>query len=510
MESLQKLEDIRCRYFNAKTLQTKREYQKEDEILRKKILEKLQLEGSSELTKNKAQKISRLDLYDQNASLDWFEPEWMFSISTGFNIVIGNPPYIQLSKNKGRLGNKYLKCDYQTFDKTGDIYQLFYERAFQLLIEQGHLCYITSNKWMRAKYGEKSRNFFVEKSKPLKLLDFGGFKVFENATVDTSILLTQKTQLTDQLQATSFKSDFRKGDSIGNYVKHNAVSIHVTSNTWFIGSRDEVALKEKIERIGIPLKEWDISINYGIKTGCNDAFIIDNETKEALMAADSNSVEVLKPILRGRNVKRYQTQWAGLWLIDSHNGYGDIPPTNIEDYPAIKQHLDRHYPRLERRSDQGKTPYNLRSCDYHEEFQCNKIIYPETMRRAKYSKNSFPRFSIDLNKGLMTDKTAFILVGEDLHYLAALLNSKLAIFFISLYTYARDDKGHLLQKFFVEQFPIPKINAIGQRPFIKLVNKIIVEKERGENTATLEAEIDQLVYAIYDLTDAEINIVESL
>ena len=254
-------------------------------------------------------------------------------------------------------------------------------------------------------------------------------------------------------------------------------------------------------------------------TGYNPAFIIDNETKEALVDEDPRSAEIIKPVLRGRDIKRYQVQWSNLWLIMT------LPSlrTDIETYPAIKRHLLLYGKnRLEQLGktllgggkSRKKTPHKWfelqDTCAYHEEFQRNKIIYPETMRRAKYSKNEFPRFSMDFNKELMTDKTAFILVGEDLHYLTAFLNSKLAIFFISLYAYAWDDSGYLLQKFFVEQFPIPKINAIGKQPFIKLVNKIIVEKEKGGNTAALEAEIDQLVYAIYDLTDAEINIVESL
>ena len=509
-ESLNRLEDIRRRYFSAKTIKTKCEYQIKDKIMREKILDELPLEDSSELTKNNARKIAKLDLYDQNTSADWFEPEWMFSVSGGFDLVIGNPPYIRLSLNQGRLGKKYKKCDYQTFDKTGDIYQLFYERAFQLLTERGHLCYITSNKWLRAKYGDKLRNFFVEKTKPLKLLDFKGFKVFENATVDTNILLSQKTRLGDQLQTVSFKNDFCRGNNINEYVKHNAISTNVTTNTWFIGSRDEAALKEKIERIGTPLKEWDISINYGIKTGYNDAFIIDSETKEALISSNPNSAEILKPVLCGRHVQRYQARWAGLWLINTHNGYGGLPPINIENYPAVKQYLDKHYPWLEKRRDQGITPYNLRNCAYHEEFEQDKIIYPETMRQAKSHKREFPRFCLDLGKTFLTDKTAFIMVGKDLHYLAALLNSKLAKFFIPLYVYSWDDSGYLLQKIFVEQFPIPKISANEKGSFIKLVDEIIARREKGEDTTSLETEVDHLVYAAYELTDLEIDIVESL
>ena len=196
-----------------------------------------------------AHRIATWDLYDQNAAADWFDPEWMFGITNGFDIVIGNPPYVRLQKDGGKLGNRYRGRGFTTFVGSGDIYQLFYEKGCQMLKPQhGFLCYITSNKWMRAPYGEKLRKFFVEKTNPVKLLDFGGFQVFENATVDTSVLLTQKSKMTGEVLATSFKKDFH--GNVSEYAKDNAVQIHVSSDIWYIGSRAELALMEKIERIG--------------------------------------------------------------------------------------------------------------------------------------------------------------------------------------------------------------------------------------------------------------------
>ena len=160
------------------------------------------------------------------------------------------------------MGSKYNNRGYTTFEKTGDIYLLFYERAYRLLkANQGLMCLITSNKWMRARYGESLRKFFAEKTDPLQLLDFGGFKVFESATVDTKYPDSFANQhLLEKLEATSFKKDYTKGKSISEYHQKNRISIPVSSGPWIIGTRTEMGLKEKIERVGTPLKDWDISI----------------------------------------------------------------------------------------------------------------------------------------------------------------------------------------------------------------------------------------------------------
>ena len=141
------------------------------------------------------EKLTSWNPYDQNAVSSFFDPEWMFGVNDGFDVVIGNPPYIQLQNNNGELSERYKHCSFQTFKKTGDIYSLFYERGWQLLKENGHLCYITSNKWMRAGYGDKTRAFFTQKTNPLLLIDFAGIKIFESATVDTNILLLKNPHI---------------------------------------------------------------------------------------------------------------------------------------------------------------------------------------------------------------------------------------------------------------------------------------------------------------------------
>ncbi len=493
----------RERHFHATTRRKKLACRKEDKRLRKSLAKEL---NSAGLPKDDAGKIASWDPYDQNAKADWFDAEYMFGIANWFDVVIGNPPYIQLQKNK--LGKLYKNAGYATFAGTGDIYCLFYEKGVALLKINGHLCYITSNKWMRAGYGKKLREFFVEKTNVKNLLDFGGFQVFENATVDTNILLIENAPHRKELQATHFKSDFKTGDNIGKYAKEHAVHLPcIGKDTWFIGSKAEIDLKEKIECLGKPLKEWDISINYGIKTGYNTAFIIDNVTKEELIAQDSNSAKIIKPILRGRDIKRYQANWAKSWLIDSHNGYDNIPPINIEDYPAIKAYLDKFFVRLEKRQDKGLTPYNLRNCAYHAEFEKEKIIWGNLSVK--------PRFAVDIGSSFISAPTNLLTGKKHIKYIAGVLNSQFCYWRMRQQAYSREQGYMEYKKMFVEKIPIPK--GLNQnRPIIiqveNLVDQILSAKTLNQNSDTteLENQINKLVYRLYELTIAEINIIESI
>ncbi|MGV4511182.1 Eco57I restriction-modification methylase domain-containing protein, partial [Ornithobacterium rhinotracheale] len=162
-----------------------------------------------------------------------------------------------------------------------------------------------------------------------------------------------------------------------DYFNQNANFISFSSkDSWVILSPIEQQIKSKIEKIGIPLKDWDVQINYGIKTGYNDAFIISGSKKDEILAnckteeERKKTAEIIRPILRGRDIKRYGYDFADLWLINTHNGIKEkgIKPINIDDYPAIKKHLDQYWSRLEKRADQGVTPYNLRNCAYMEDF----------------------------------------------------------------------------------------------------------------------------------------------
>jgi len=238
-----KLRRVRERYFNARTRDTKKRCMREDAQLRKEISKHLGEKGfSTKMTK----KLAKWDLYDQNASADFFDPEWMFGIRDGFDIVIGNPPYVQLQNNSGKLANMYQECGFETFIRTGDVYCLFYEKGNMLLRDGGILAYITSNKWMRANYGKKTRKFFSANINPLKLLDFCGYKIFESATVDTNILISQKSKNRKRTQGCLIGKDFTPDMHIASYLAENGLEMdNLGEGSWIISSKEEYQIRKK-------------------------------------------------------------------------------------------------------------------------------------------------------------------------------------------------------------------------------------------------------------------------
>ena len=306
----QQLNENRERHFHATTRKQKLACKKDNKKLRWRLAK--ELEEVMGFSTDTARKIAYWNAYDQNDQANWFDPKYMFGVTNGFDIVIGNPPYIQLQKDGGELGKLYENSGYKTFEKTGDVYQLFYERAFQLMKPKyGLLCFISSNSWMNAKYGKKLRSYFCDRHTPLKLLKMGK-NIFESAIVDTNILLIRNGKTNETRKAVDM--DRLPSKNFPPEEKHWGELRLQGEEPWMVLSAIEQGIMDKVKAAGTPLKEWDIDIYYGIKTGCNDAFIIDEATKDALVAADPNSIEILKPILRGRDIKRYQAHWAELWL----------------------------------------------------------------------------------------------------------------------------------------------------------------------------------------------------
>lgn len=271
----------------------------------------------------------------------------------------------------------------------------------------------------------------------------------------------------------------------------------MTSESWVILSPIEQSIKRKIEAVGKPLKDWDINIYRGILTGYNEAFIINGKKKDELIAEDPKSAEIIRPILRGRDIKRYGYDFADLWLINSHNGIKEkgIKPINIEDYPAIKKHLDSFYPILEKRFDKGETPYNLRNCAYMDDFYKQKIIYPGIMRIAKSNSSNFPRFSLDNNDNFFFGNDCYFIVGKDLEYLWLLLNSTLSGYLFRYYIYSFDQTGFKIFTDYFRNLPFP----------IKTENTIIPFFQDNCNIS----EVDNFVYNLYGFDNEEIHEIES-
>ena len=510
----QALRDNREQHFHATTRQRKRACKQKDEKLRSELATELKRFG---MPADDAEKIAQWDLYDQNATAHWFDPKWMFGATDGFDVAIGNPPYIQLQKEGGRLGNLYQDKGFDTFARTGDIYCLFYEKANQLLKNNGHACLITSNKWMRAGYGKKLRDYFVTLTQPIQLLDMGP-DVFD-ATVDTNILLFQKTvsDVPDAFRGVSLGADFDKQTgNISRYLNDNDTTMEmpIKGEPWAILSSAELALQRKIESIGKPLKDWNINICFGIKTGYNKGFIIDETKRKELVTQDPKSAEIIKPLLRGKDIERYHARFTGFYMLAT--GYDiDIP----NRYPVIYEHLQNIRRQIEsgeikakgkglfNRGDQGANWWNLRACAYYSEFDKEKIVWQEMAKEGK--------FLIDRNKFYSLDTTR-LLTGKSLTYLLGILNSGLFLFAFKNY-YAGGhlgSKGIRFKSEFMKNFPIPPITEENQQLAIQmeeLAEKTIAAKQVDSDTDVfaLEKEIDKLVYALYDLTPKEIAIVKA-
>jgi type II restriction/modification system DNA methylase subunit YeeA len=410
----------------------------------------------------------------------------------GFDVVIGNPPYIQLQKFKGQpVQQLYKNANFKVHDSNGDIYCLFYEKGLSLLKHNGNLCFITSNKWMRAGYGEKLREFFVSNN-PVELIDFGGFGVFDTATVDVNILLIQKHQNDNKTYSCSLDKNFEGLNQLSVYIRQNSTIQNFDKNTWCILNPIEQSIKSKIEEIGTPLKDWNINIYRGVLTGLNEAFIIDGAKKDELIAKDPKSAEIIRPILRGRDIKRYSYEFADKWLINTHNGSKTQEKIDINDYPVLKEHFDNYYEKLVKRDDQGDTPYNLRCCAYMDDFSKQKIVYSEIVQK--------PQFYLDQGK-FFVEATSFLLTGENLEYLVACFNSKPVTYFFKTF-YAGGglgEKGYRYKKAFLVNLPIPKIKNINYNNDI--FKELILQNKTDK--------IDKIIYEIYNLSSDEIEYIEN-
>ncbi len=544
--SKNKLMELRHRHFSARTASEKRRLREADQKESENLLKLLS--GDELFASEEAKLLASWNRYDQNATSPFFDSEWMFGIKDGFDIVIGNPPYIQLQKDRGALGRLYEPCGYETYARTGDIYSLFYERGWQLLKDNGHLCYITSNKWMRAGYGEATRNFFANKTNPVRLVDFAGLKIFESATVDTNILLFQKAKNQRHTLACVTKGTECR-DNLSDYINQNSTEIaFANSDSWVVLSPIEQSIKSKIERVGTPLKDWDINIYRGVLTGCNEAFIIDTETRDEILKNCQNEVErqktaeLIRPILRGKDIKRYGYDWANQWVIAT----SPSKKYNIEDYPSVKEHLLTFARDMLIKSGNSWVVENghLRDFCYQKLSQTGKLIKIEG-KSIKFDKNEEKARKKTNNKWFETQDTVsywedfyqqkicWASVGETYYaridkdkflldtnyffatdcpeYLLAILNSKLIVYWInSEDTQIGNGGAYRHYKYNLEKLTVPQLSKREQMPLIASVRKILEFQEKKLDTTQLEKEIDYFVYKLYELSQDEISFIEGV
>ncbi|WP_052817489.1 class I SAM-dependent DNA methyltransferase [Campylobacter jejuni] len=466
--------------------------------------------------------------YDNIFNLESNHPfEWRFEFPEildddgnfkGFDLIIGNPPYIRQEELKEL--KPHLAKNYKVYKGTSDIYTYFYELGFNVLKDNGVLSYITSNKYTRAGYGEALREFLLKNVKFLEYTDLNGIKVFDSATVDTSILCFEKSKSKDnKFKYLALSNEILKTCTydIGLYKDFVEFSQNSLSKESFTFSDENTsALKAKIERIGTPLKEWHgLNIYRGILTGYNEAFIITTEKRNEILANCKDEAEkertakLIRKMLRGRDIKRYSYEWAGLWVI------GTFPSLkiDIEQYPALKQYLSQFLPRIEQSGEKGcrkktsnkwfETQDNIA---YYEEFEKEKIVWNRI--------SSDLCFSYDNQKNFILDSMFSITFYSNINlkYLIANLNSSISKFWIKNNAATLGD-GIYGAKIYIEKLPIPKINSKNEKiadELINLVDEILKAKEQDKNANTqkLENKINSLVYKLYNLNEEEIKIIE--
>ena len=381
----------------------------------------------------------------------------------GFDVVIGNPPYVQL-QSLGAMSDAYAQCGYETYNKSADLYCLFYEKGCSLLKKKGLLGFIASNKWLKINYGMQLRHYLTTKMNPMLLVDFPGVPVFEDATVDPQILIVEKASYSGETYACAIKG---RVEDISSEVEQKKIKKTFDKEPWTTRDKRISKILSKMERCGKALKDLPIEIYRGILTGYNDAFYIDGKTKTKLIEEDGKSQEIISPLYRGRDITAWITENQDLYLINPHNGLKEknIPPIDIEDYPAVKNHLDKYLDKLIKRGDKGDTPYNLRNCAYLDEFAKPKIVYPNMTK--------YLPFSYDESKSLVNQK-CYILTAKDetisLKYLTAVFNSLLIKLWIRCVCPELGEDRREIGKVYFEKLHVP-LDA--QQPFIALADTML-------------------------------------
>ncbi|MED7858274.1 class I SAM-dependent DNA methyltransferase, partial [Campylobacter coli] len=476
--------------------------------------------------------------YDNIFNLESNHPfEWRFEFPEildddgnfkGFDLIIGNPPYIRQEELKEL--KSHLAKNYKVYKGTSDIYTYFYELGFNVLKDRGGvLSYITSNKYTRAGYGEALREFLLKNVKFLEYTDLNGIKVFDSATVDTSILCFEKSKSKDnKFKYLALSNEILKtcAYNIGLYKDFAEFSQNSLSKESFTFSDENTsALKAKIERIGTPLKEWQgLNIYRGILTGYNEAFIITTEKRNEILANCKDEAEkertakLIRKMLRGRDIKRYSYEWAGLWVIfiPWHFPNVEKPKTMLENeqdlkeqYPSLYKHLLSHKERLSKRNKEETGIryewYCLQrwGANYYQEFEREKIVWAS----VGYIEHSF------IPKDMLLQDTNYFFSTSN-RYLLGILNSKPITYYLAdIQTPLGNTGAFRNYKYNIEKLPIPKINSKNQNivdELINLVDEILKAKEQDKNANTqeLENKINSLVYKLYNLNEEEIKIIE--
>jgi len=461
VETLEKeLKEVRQKHFTARSKATKDKYRNRDQELRNAIGDLLKGTGLEEAL---ADSLARWNPYNQNTSADFFDAEWMFGISDGFDIVIGNPPYVRQEQIKELKPT--LQKQFSCYTGVADLFVYFFERGYQLLNTGGVLSYICSNKYFRSGYGEKLRDFLGKNTTIQQLVDFGDTDVFTAIAYPSIILFSKEKASKDaQLKALSWQqtealNEFPTVFDAQNFLMPQSA---LKADGWRLENTQVLDLLAKLRNAGKPLGEYVNGKFYrGILTGFNEAFVIDRATRDKLIAEHPSSAEVIKPLLRGRDVKRWSLDYQDLWLIFTRRG------TDIKKYPAIEKHLGQYKqqltPSVGRKAGNYKWHDIQDNVAYWEEFEKPKIIYPNICKRNEFAWDE---------SGYYTNQKAFIIPCNDKTLLAILNSSVMTFLFDKLLPKLQGD-FYEPSSIFMKDFPIPTATEVEQKAIETLVGYVL-------------------------------------
>ena len=434
----------------------------------------------------------------------WFDPEWMFGVDQGFDIVLANPPYISHDKIDNDSKN-YIRDNYVSFEAFADLYCYFVERGINLSSNEGILCYITSNSYLKAEYGKPLRKFLNSNTTINQLIDIEDYQVFSSAIVNTAILVSQKG-VKPNAKALIVNSSHTGEDTFQDFITKNSFYYpqdNFKMKTWSLAPQINIDITKKIESTGKTLQQLKTKIRLGLATGANDVFVINEQLVKSLVAKDARNAEIIKPVLKGRDIFRYHFNSPSSYILLTKNGI------NVrESYPTVYEYLDSQDEDFKQRGAQGVHWTNLRACAFFDDFKKEKIVWIELSDNG--------RFALSSDEVYLLNSAYFLLppTGMSTKYLLGILNSRVIQYYLEQVAQTSGMGVSRWINNFVKDFPIPEADEVISNSIIECVSSIINEysSENPDKSkiAKFEDEVDHMAYKLYGLTDEEITVIEGL
>lgn len=430
----------------------------------------------------------------------------VFEEKGGFDVVIANPPYVSHDKIENK---KAIQSEYVSYSPFADLYCYFIELGIKIQGENGLVCYITSNSYLKADYGSALRSLIKEDDNVLQIINIEDFQLFDSAIINTAILISQSKKDALKKKCSVVNKAFLGDKSFQEFVdvnKYEYSQDSLDNDGWLLLNKEHLDLKNKIESKGDTLLNLNTKIRLGLATGANEVFVIDEEQKNKLIELDPQNKEIIKPILRGRDIVSYGYNFNNIYIILAKNGI-DVR----SEYPEIYKYLNSFGKKFRNRGAQGQHWTNLRACEFFDDFKKEKIIWIELTDRS--------RFAISEKEIYLLNSAYFLLPPANIpaKYLLGILNSKVINFYLHVIAETSGMGTARWINNYVKRLPIPYGDKSAEQALITLVDQAIEcvakntigEVEYRTKLKKLEQTMDKLVYKIYGLSSGDIEVIEN-